>query len=460
MTVPFLPVACVFALIASAGFYLGKRRGRRLAAAAHSSPGQFGALVVLWCTVPVLVTLLAFSVARPLFLDAARDTALEAAAPNATEVERETQRAEVDRYLSDPLFRDTWPDAIVASADAVTATRTRVDRLQLGCMLVLALAGVIVTIGRIRPRFQVRRELDAFAMVAMFACSSVAIVTTIAIAATMLLESIRFFGEVPLTEFLFGTNWSPQLAIREDQIGSTGSFGALPVFTGTILITVVAMCVAIPVGVLAAVYLAEYATVRFRTLARPLLEVLAGIPTVVYGFFAALVVAPLLRDLGSQAGLTVSSESALAVGLVMGIMIIPFVSSLADDAIISVPRELRDGALSLGATRAETIWRVVLPAAAPGVAGGVLLATSRALGETMIVVMAAGLGPNLTANPLQSVTTVTGQIVSLLVGDQGFSSTKTLAAFALGLTLFVATLILNLIALYAVRSYRRSRAPQ
>lgn len=416
--------------------------------------------MVLWCTVPAAVTLLAFSIARPWFVDATLEAALQSSQSGVSQIEMETQRAEVDRYLSDPGFRDIWPEVIVAAGEAVEALQVRIDQLMVGSLLVLSLAGVLVTLRRIRPRFRVRRELDTFATVAMFVCSSVTVITTIAIASTMLVESIRFFSVVPVSEFLFGTNWSPQLAIRSDQVGSTGSFGALPVFTGTVLITFVAMCVAIPVGILAAVYLAEYASARFRTLARPLLEVLAGIPTVVYGFFAALMVAPLLRDLGADVGLTVSSESALAVGLVMGIMIIPFVSSLADDAIIAVPRELRDGALSLGATRAETIWRVVLPAAAPGVAGGVLLAISRALGETMIVVMAAGLGANLTANPLQSVTTVTGQIVSLLVGDQGFSNPKTLAAFALGLTLFVATLILNLVALYAVRSYRRSRAPQ
>lgn len=244
------------------------------------------------------------------------------------------------------------------------------------------------------------------------------------------------------------------MALSADQVGSSGSFGAVPLFTGTLLVALIAMAVAVPVGLFAAIYLSEYANRRFRTVAKPLLETLAGIPTVVYGFFAALTVGPALRDMGVMAGLNVSTESALSAGLVMGIMIIPFISSLADDMITAVPRSLRDGSLALGATNSETIRKVVLPAALPGIAGGVLLAVSRAIGETMIVVMAAGLAANLTANPFQAVTTVTVQIVTLLVGDQEFDSPKTLVAFALGLTLFIATLLLNILALQIVRRYR------
>ena len=228
----------------------------------------------------------------------------------------------------------------------------------------------------------------------------------------------------------------------------------MPLLTGTLLITLIAICVAGPLGLFSAIYLAEYAGRRFRAVVKPVLEVLAGIPTVVYGFFAALTVAPLLRTTGESLGLAVASESALAAGLVMGIMIIPFVSSLADDMITAVPAALRDGSYGLGATRSETIRKVVLPAALPGIVGGVLLAVSRAIGETMIVVMAAGLSANLTANPLEAVTTVTVQIVTLLVGDQEFDSPKTLAAFALGLVLFLVTLLLNVIALHVVRRYR------
>ncbi|MCI5178006.1 MAG: phosphate ABC transporter permease subunit PstC, partial [Candidatus Electrothrix sp. AW3_4] len=263
-----------------------------------------------------------------------------------------------------------------------------------------------------------------------------------------------FFQQIPVTDFLFGLKWSPQMAMRADQAGSSGSFGAIPVMAGTFMITALAMFVAVPVGLLSAVYLSEYAGKTFRSVVKPLLEILAGIPTVVYGFFAALVVAPFIRQTGTFIGLDVSSESALAAGLVMGVMIIPFVSSLSDDVINAVPQALRDGSYGLGATKNETIMQVVLPAALPGIVGGVLLAVSRAIGETMIVVMAAGLSARLTANPLEAVTTVTVQIVTLLVGDQEFDSPKTMAAFALGLLLFIVTLILNVIALHIVRKYR------
>ncbi len=284
--------------------------------------------------------------------------------------------------------------------------------------------------------------------------SLVAILTTVGIVLSVLAESIRFFEKVPVSEFLFGLQWSPQIAMRADQVGSSGAFGAVPLFTGTLLISSIALVVAVPIGLMSAIYLAEYASLKFRSVAKPLLEILAGIPTVVYGFFAALTVAPFLRDAGADIGLTVSSESALAAGLVMGIMIIPFVSSLSDDFINAVPQSLRDGAYALGATQSETIRQVVIPAALPGIVGGVLLAASRAIGETMIVVMAAGLAANLTANPLEAVTTVTTQIVTLLVGDQEFDSPKTLAAFALGLVLFLVTLGLNILALHIVRKYR------
>jgi phosphate transport system permease protein len=280
------------------------------------------------------------------------------------------------------------------------------------------------------------------------------IFATIGIVLSLLFETIRFFQLVSPIEFLFGLDWSPQTAIRSDQVGSSGAFGAVPVFVGTLLITLIAMAVAVPVGLMSAIYMSEYASPRVRGMAKPVLEILAGIPTVVFGFFAALTVAPLIRGFGESVGLGVSSESALAAGVVMGIMIIPFVSSLSDDVINAVPQSLRDGSYALGATKSETIRQVVLPAALPGVIGAVLLAVSRAIGETMIVVMAAGLAANLTANPFAAVTTVTVQIVTLLVGDQEFDSAKTLAAFALGLMLFFVTLALNIVALMVVQRYR------
>ena len=220
------------------------------------------------------------------------------------------------------------------------------------------------------------------------------------------------------------------------------------------MITLIAMSVAIPVGLLSAVYLSEYATPKVRQTFKPILEILAGVPTVVYGFFAAITVGPFFKDLASYSGFNIASESAIAAGGVMGIMIIPFISSLSDDVISAVPQSLRDGSYAMGATKSETVKKIILPAALPGIIGAILLAVSRAIGETMIVVMAAGIAANLTANPFESVTTVTVQIVTLLIGDQEFDSAKTLAAFALGITLFVATLFLNLLALRIVSKYR------
>jgi len=307
---------------------------------------------------------------------------------------------------------------------------------------------------QIRPDFRARGQVERTLTWLLVAASSVALLTTIGIVLSVVFEAARFFQEVSVGEFLFGLEWSPQTAIRDDQVGSSGSFGAVPLFAGTLLITVIAMLVAVPVGLMTAIYLAEYASPRVRATTKPLLEILAGIPTVVYGFFAAVTVAPLVRRAGESLGLAVASESALAAGLVMGIMIIPLISSMSDDALRAVPASTREGALALGSTRSEMMIQVLLPAALPGVVGGILLAVSRAIGETMIVVMAAGLAANLTANPFEAVTTVTVQIVTLLVGDQEFDSAKTLAAFALGLVLLVATLCLNIVGLGIVRRYR------
>jgi phosphate transport system permease protein len=288
----------------------------------------------------------------------------------------------------------------------------------------------------------------------LFLCAGVAVLTTFGIVLSLVFETLRFFQKVPFHDFLFGLKWSPQIALRSDQAGSSYAFGAVPLLAGTLLITVVALCVAVPVGLMSAIYTSEYASRRTRLLVKPALEVLAGIPTVVYGFFAITLVAPFLRTFGATFGLDVSTESALAAGIVMGVMIIPFMSSLADDVISAVPNHLRYGALALGATRDEVIRQVILPAALPGVVGAFLLALSRAIGETMIVVMAAGMSANLTINPFEAVTTVTVQIVKLLVGDQEFNSPKTLAAFALGLLLFCITLCLNVLALRVVQKYR------
>jgi phosphate transport system permease protein len=301
---------------------------------------------------------------------------------------------------------------------------------------------------RIEAHFRARNLFERIVLVALAACSAVAILTTIGIVFSVLLESLAFFHAVPVFEFLFGTQWSPT--------ASPPSFGLIPLLAGTLLITLIAMLVAGPLGLLSAIYMAEYAGPNLRGILKPILEMLAGIPTVVLGFFAALTVAPLIRGSGQALGFAVASESALAAGLVMGMMIVPLISSLADDIINAVPQSLRDGSYAMGATHSETITRVVLPAALPGIASAFMLAISRAIGETMIVVMAAGLAANLSFNPLAAVTTITVQIAALLVGDQEFDSAKTLSAFALGFVLFLFTLALNFVALRVVQKYREA----
>ncbi len=318
-----------------------------------------------------------------------------------------------------------------------------------------ALAGVAVIFWGLRSHHarvaRPQRSSSVSPHIVLLACAAVAVLTTIGIVLSVAFETLRFFSKVSPIDFLFGLQWSPQTAMRDDQVGSSGAFGIVPLIVGTLLITLIAMLVAGPLGLFSAIYMAEYATPRVRAVVKPILEILAGIPTVVLGFFAALTVAPFIRGWGQSIGLDVASESALAAGLVMGMMIIPFVSSLSDDVINAVPQSLRDGSYAMGATKSETIKKVVLPAALPGIVSAFMLAISRAVGETMIVVMAAGLAANLTFNPLGAVTTVTVQIKTLLVGDQEFDSAKTLSAFALGFVLFFFTLALNFIALRSCR---------
>ncbi len=441
-------------------FFMGRDRslklvsGPKLRGKLHSLPGYYGYFTAIWCLLPALLVLcLWFSLESRVII------ALLVKQLPATQ--QALSAGELDLLLNNIQNLATG-DAISGAADAMlseAATRfsayTSASRRML-TVLTLAVAGLggVLAWRRIHPALRARNKVEQIVLVLLVAASSIAILTTIGIVLSVLFEALRFFQKVPISEFLFGLNWSPQTAIRADQVGSSGSFGALPLFAGTLLITTIAMLVAVPVGLMTAIYLAEYSSRSVRATAKPLLEILAGIPTVVYGFFAALTVAPWVRRTGEALGLEVASESALAAGLVMGVMIIPLVSSLTDDAITAVPSAMRDGALGLGSTRSETMRKVILPAALPGIVGGILLAISRAIGETMIVVMAAGLAANLTANPFEAVTTVTVQIVTLLVGDQEFDSAKTLAAFALGLMLFTVTLSLNVIGLRVVRKYR------
>lgn len=298
---------------------------------------------------------------------------------------------------------------------------------------------------------QARYIVESIVKAALFSCVAVAVFVTIAIVLLMLVESIRFFKLIPISDFLFGLKWAPGISTAE---APQGYFGIVPLFLGTFLITLIAIGIAIPLGLFSAIYLSQYAHDRVRTIIKPILEILAGIPTVVFGFFAVVAISPLLHYTGEFLGLSISSESALGIGIVMGIMITPYIASLSDDILASIPHAMREGSLALGATPSESIKKVILPAAFPGIMAAILLATSRAIGETMIVVMAAGYSAKLTVNPFEAVTTITVQIVSLLTGDQEFNSPKTLAAFALGLALFSVTLILNVLAIRVVRHYR------
>jgi phosphate transport system permease protein len=452
-----LSLVLVLLLFSSIAYYVGRRRAFSAAGGQirqlHSLPGYNGLYVALWCGLPALLVLLAW-----LSLEGAIIDNLVVAALPRDIIEQGAERVtlvlnEIQNVVSGTIYGE--PDAtVLAAAEHYRQLKSISHGALIGLTLVLPLAAGAYALRKISPRFEARNAVEGVITGLLLTSSTIAVLTTVGIVLSVLFESLRFFQSVPITEFLFGLEWSPQTAIREDQVGSSGAFGAVPLFAGTMLIALIAMLVAVPIGLMSAIYLSEYANVRFRAVAKPLLEILAGVPTVVYGFFAALTVAPFIRDAGGLLGLDVASESALAAGLVMGIMIIPFVSSLSDDVINAVPQAMRDGSYGIGATRSETIKRVIIPAALPGIVGGILLAVSRAIGETMIVVMAAGLAANLTANPLEAVTTVTVQIVTLLVGDQEFDSPKTLAAFALGLVLFVVTLFLNVIALYIVRKYR------
>ncbi|MCG8345498.1 MAG: phosphate ABC transporter permease subunit PstC [Chlorobiales bacterium] len=456
---PFL-LLLLLLVLSVAGYFIGQYKALNLARKAggasrlHSLPVYYGMLTALWCCLPAFFMFLIWlgfeqTIVTGLMVADLPETARSLPPARLNLLIKDIQSLASGNIVSGeitPLMRQAAAHYVELQGIGKMITSVIV--------LVASVAGMLTLHRHIRPELRARNHVEKVVMGLLVVCSTIAIFTTIGIVLSILYEAVRFFRQVPVTEFLFGLEWSPQMAIREDQVGSSGAFGAVPVFAGTILISAIAMLVAAPIGLMSAIFLSEYADKRLRAVAKPMLEILAGVPTVVYGFFAALVVAPMIRGSGAQIGIDVSSESALAAGLVMGVMIIPFVSSLSDDVINAVPQSLRDGAYSVGATRSETIRHVLVPAALPGIVGGLLLAVSRAIGETMIVVMAAGLSANLTANPLQAVTTVTVQIVTLLVGDQEFDSPKTLAAFALGLVLFIGTLFLNIIALTVVRKYR------
>ncbi len=452
-------IAYLFLFLVVAGiiaYFIGSRRAVSTAGddlrGMHSRPVYHGLNALVYTAVPAIIFILLWL----LFEDAIIDMMVMGAYPGAdamTSSQRDLLLSEIRQVAAGNIFREPTPE-VTAAVENFRSLQSTAQFLLAAAVVVIALAGAAFALTSISKRFLARHSFERSMTVFMIFASTIAILTTVGIVASLLYEAYQFFRLVPVSEFLFGLRWEPQIALRADQVAGQGAFGAIPVFVGTMLISALAMIVAVPVGILSAIYLTEYASPRFRAFVKPMLEVLAGIPTVVYGFFAVLTVAPAMRQAGAALGIDVAPNSAIAAGGVMGIMLIPFISSLSDDAFAAVPQSIRDGSLAMGATQGETIRNVLLPAALPGIVGGVLLALSRAIGETMIVVMAAGLIAKMTLNPLDSVTTVTVQIVTLLIGDSEFDNPKTLAAFALGLLLFIITLFLNLIALRIVRKYR------
>ena len=437
-------------------YIFGKSRIKKNSIAANiksvSLPTYYAQYMLFWCLLPALIVYFGWIIFEDQIIQnlvlANFDFDLNPA-PNAGLL-----IAEIKNVAANINFAEGKSLEIINAAEHYSSIKQTSTVAFYVSILIFMILGVMVASRKLHPNFRAQKYIEKYIKYFLIFCSSVAVLTTVGIVFSLLFESLRFFSDVSVVEFLFGTKWYPYIPIREGQSGSQGSFGAIPIFAGTFLIMIVAMCVALPIGLFTAIYLAEYASPKIRRIVKPLLEILAGVPTIVYGFFAFVSVAPFVKTFGESIGIDASPTSALAAGLVMGIMIIPFISSLSDDVINSVPQSLREGSLGIGANKAETIKRVILPAALPGIVGAFLLGVSRAIGETMIVVVAAGTAPNLTANPFENVTTVTVQIVIALIGDQEFDDPRTLSAFALGLVLFVITLILNIFALRIVKKYR------
>ena len=479
---PILWIIALIALLCAAGLVLG--RSRALASAGgdsrelHSLPRFYGINVAMMAAVPALLALLVWSAVQPMvvegrvsgMLDEARyetggdlsllmsdvrrtaaglDAVVAAGVLTPAEARDADAKVVIDALRGAGVIVGSEVDSgIVAAARALRAADRTAGLVMTALVLSIAAGGFAWAMMRTNADFRARNAVERGVMAVLILASSIAILTTAGIVLSMLFESINFFRQYPASEFFFGTNWSPNFRGDSD-------LGILPLLWGTLYISFIALLVAVPIGLLAAIYMSEYAGPKVRGVAKPLLEILAGIPTIVYGLFALVTVGPFLRDYFAQPmGLGNSSSSVMTAGLVMGIMLIPFVSSLSDDVINAVPQSMRDGSLGLGATKSETIRQVVIPAALPGIVGSVLLAASRAIGETMIVVLGAGAAARLDLNPFEAMTTVTVKIVSQLTGDTDFASPETLVAFALGLTLFVMTLCLNVFALWIVRRYR------
>ena len=451
-------IAGVILILCLSSYFFGRSEARKLVTQnikLKALPAYYGYYLSLWCGLPALIIFGCWSLFEPTIIKVL-------ILNNFPQIESK------DLFYEQTLsfFNGNFSGEITNEIKAASIKYSSINIIAQNSKIVIIAAALIGSLTfayrKIQNNNKARDDVEIILKVLLFTSSLVAILTTVGIIVSLLFESLKFFSTINIFEFIFGTSWSPQRAFVRDASAITpeellelqDAFGSVPLFAGTAFIALIAMCVAVPIGLFSGIYLAEYASTKVRKYSKPIIEILAGIPTVVYGFFAALTVGPFFRTLGESLGLTVSSESALAAGLIMGVMIIPYISSLSDDVINSVPQSLREGSYAVGATKSETIKKVVIPASLPGIIGSILLAVSRAIGETMIVVMAAGLAANLTINPLESTTTITTQIVMILVGDQEFDSPKTQAAFALGLTLFIATLILNYIALRVVKKYR------
>ena len=451
-------IAGVILILCLSSYFFGRSEARKLVTQnikLKALPAYYGYYLSLWCGLPALIIFGCWSLFEPTIIKVL-------ILNNFPQIESK------DLFYEQTLsfFNGNFSGEITNEIKAASIKYSSINIIAQNSKIVIIAAALIGSLTfayrKIQNNNKARDDVEIILKVLLFTSSLVAILTTVGIIVSLLFESLKFFSTINIFEFIFGTSWSPQRAFVRDASAITpeellelqDAFGSVPLFAGTAFIALIAMCVAVPIGLFSGIYLAEYASTKVRKYSKPIIEILAGIPTVVYGFFAALTVGPFFRTLGESLGLTVSSESALAAGLIMGVMIIPYISSLSDDVINSVPQSLREGSYAVGATKSETIKKVVIPAALPGIIGSILLAVSRAIGETMIVVMAAGLAANLTINPLESTTTITTQIVMILVGDQEFDSPKTQSAFALGLTLFIATLILNYIAQRAVKKYR------
>jgi len=456
----FLLLAAAVTL-ASLGFIAGRLRAEQFSFNGdehpNSRPNAHGYFVLMWSLVPVVLVGLGYT----FFGEGTSRAILRSELPAGFSI---LSPGELTTYIETVARAARMPDFLSGERVFDTVTdrygeiRGTLNLLTLLLACVLSFGGMVLARRSLSPAFRARQHVESGIEWFLFLCAALAIATTVGIVASLVFESMRFFAEVPVWDFLFGTRWNAQ---------TSAEFGALPLFFGTFMISFLAMVVAAPVGLFAAIYLSEYASGRVRAIIKPLLEILAGIPTVVYGFFALLVIAPTVRTvalwinaqliawgLADGALLAAQPTSALAAGIVMGIMVIPFVSSLSDDVIRAVPQSLRDGAFAMGATKSEAIRQVVVPAALPGIIAALLLAVSRAIGETMIVVMAAGQRARISPDPTSDLTTITVQIVSLLTGESEFDSPKTLSAFALGLVLFLVTLVFNLVAITVVKRFR------